>query len=130
MRMYDMASFYRNFRFWTGFVIFLVINFETSGFQTLRDGIVVDYFVTKRHTNGLICGLGQAFYAIGQGLALIASLTCIEFKVERSMNLKHQFLWTSFLVTKFSIFIGLGVFITDQELFIWFPHYIAKKLFS
>ena len=111
-----MPSCDPNVHFWTGFVFFLAINFITSGFQTLRDGILVDYFAAERHISGFLYGLGQAFYGIGQGLALAGSLTCVNLRIERSM--KQQFLISSFLVTVLSHFIGLGEFITNRELFI------------
>ena len=106
----------QNFRFWAGFLFFLAINFITSGFQTLRDGILVDYFAAERHISGFLYGLGQAFYGIGQGITLVGSLTCVNLRMERSM--KQQFLISSFLVAVLSLFIGLGEFISNRELFI------------
>ena len=105
-----------NLRFWTGFTTFLIINFILSGFQTIRDGFLVDYFSTERHISGFMYGIAQALYGIGYGVALIASLTCHTLEIE--CEIKHQFLGSSLLLTVLSIFIGAGEFVRSNTCFI------------
>ena len=111
-----MTSFEPSLRFWTGFGTFLTINFITSGFQTIRDGFLVDYFSTERHISGFVYGIAQALYGIGYGVALIASLTIQ--KLEMECSIKHQFLGSSLLLTVLSIFIGAGEFVRSNTCFI------------
>ena len=106
----------RSLRFWIGFLIFTICNFLNSGLLCMRDGFLVDFFSTKRQVSGFLYGLVQASYGTGFGVALVASLTVKERKMDWSR--KAMFQWTVMLIGLLSVLIGTGQFVESNKVLI------------
>ena len=103
-------------RFWMGFAAFTLCNFLTCGPISLRDGFLVEFFSTNRQVSGFLYGLVQSSYGTGFGIALVASLTVKEPKIDLSR--KSKFLWTVTLTGILSVLIGAGEFVDFNEVLI------------